>query len=1109
MLELSEDRSFKSRLPYSTQNSLLPLWSTQRYSKIMSKMFEFGKRIPGESIEGREMSPSINIVSTNVSDFPAKILLDFIISHAQGDQRPYLEVSVVGSPIKGLLDSGATRTITGLPGYQLFQRLGLKLVSTETRCTVANGQSCSSIGFMQVPFCLMGKTRVIDVLVIPELSHTLILGVDFWKSMEIVPDLNQDIWHFAENDSKCTQVCSIQDEAALTKEQRIALDDLVKEKISSMGTGLGLCKVGEHVIELEPGTRPIKQRYYPVSPFKQKIIDEELEKMLSDGVVEPSKSSWSSPICLVRKKDDTYRFCVDYRALNAKTKKDAYPIPYISAILDKLRNAKYLSSIDIKSAFWTVPLSESSREYTAFTIPGRGLYQFCRMPFGLCNSPPTWERIIDSVLGADLEPSVMVYLDDIILISQNFEDHLRLLGVVFDRLEAAGLIVSLDKCQFCRPELKYLGYVVDRQGLRPDSDKVEAIVRIPPPQNVGEIRRFIGTASWYRRFVPNFSSTIAPLTNLTKKSVKWSWTPDCDRAFKAIKEALISAPILTCPDFSRPFVLQTDASSFGLGACLTQTFEEGEKVICFLSRSLTRQEMKLTVTEKECLAVIWSVEKLRHYLEGVHFTVITDHHSLLWLHRLKDPQGRLARWALRLQPYDYTLVHRPGKDHIVADFLSRSVPVSVEAVEDNDISLSPTNDKWYNNMFVKLEQQPNKFSSWRVENNILYKYIKSTCPDLATPSSSWKMVVPKDKRREILHRCHDIPASGHVGTFKTYWKVCQRYYWPKMRSDISRYIKSCKVCAQQKVEQKPPAGLMGDRPNINQPWQCISLDYIGPFPRSRSGNTYALVINDYFTKYAVIFPSRAATAKSLTKQVEEGIFLTYGTPQFLICDNGTQMKSKEFQGLCKQYKSKIFYTASYHPQADPTERANRVVKTMIRSYIQSTNHRTWDENLAAIGCAIRTSRHETTGFTPYFLNFGREHKLYGQDYAEEIPNNDLDPGDFVKKRQAGFVKLFQEVQEKIKTSRVRNQRRYNLRRRPVEYVPGQEVWRKNKSISDAVKHYSAKLAPLYLGPFIIKRKTGTCTYELQDRAGESKGVWHVQNLKAYNPSTSVENSDSG
>nr|WP_253308879.1 reverse transcriptase family protein [Rickettsia endosymbiont of Ceutorhynchus assimilis] len=513
---------------------------------------------------------------------------------------------------------------------------------------------------------------------------------------------------------------------------------LVREKLSLMGTGLGCCKAAEHIIELEPGTKPIKQRYYPVCPFKQKIIDDSLDEMLSLGVIEPSKSPWSTPICLARKKDNSYRVCLDFRMLNKVTKKDSYPIPYISSILDNLRNARYLSSIDIKSAFWQVPLSENSREFTAFTVPGRGLFQFCRMPFGLTNAPATWQRIVDNALGADLQPKVMVYLDDVILISETFEEHLRLLGVVLDRLREAGLVLSLDKCKFCMSQLLYLGYVVDRDGLRPDPEKVQAILNIPTPKNVNEIRRFIGTASWYRRFVPNFASILAPLTQLMKKNARWSWNSACENSFRLIKEHLVTAPVLTCPDFDRTFTLQTDASNYGIGAVLTQQFEEGEKVISYLSRSLTKQEQKYTVTEKECLAVIWSVEKLRHYLEHSHFKVITDHHSLLCLHRLKDPQGRLARWALR--PYDFELIHRKGKDHVVPDFLSRSVPV-VEVVDSVDYSdsFSHTVDKWYLQMFRNLENSPRKYSSWRTEGNILYKYVKSVN---AREAENWKIVVP-------------------------------------------------------------------------------------------------------------------------------------------------------------------------------------------------------------------------------------------------------------------------------------------------------------------------------------------------------------------------------
>lgn len=235
----------------------------------------------------------------------------------------------------------------------------------------------------------------------------------------------------------------------------------------------------------------------------QRQIDLELENMLKDDIIEPSHSGWASPILLVKKKDGTYRFCVDFRKLNAVTTPDSYPLPYISNVLDKLRNAHYLSSLDIKSVYWQVPVAENSRRYTAFTVPNRGLFHFKRMPFGLRNSPTTWQRLIDSVLGFDLEPYVFVYLD-VIIVTPTFEKHLSVLDEVFRSLYQANLTVSWGKCSFCRPELRYLGYVVDANGLHVDPEKVKAMLELPSPQSVTEVRRIMGIFSWYRRFLPNF-----------------------------------------------------------------------------------------------------------------------------------------------------------------------------------------------------------------------------------------------------------------------------------------------------------------------------------------------------------------------------------------------------------------------------------------------------------------------------------------------------------------------------------------------------------------------------------------------------------------------------
>lgn len=985
-----------------------------------------------------------------------------------------------------------------MEGYQVLAQLGLKLDSTrKVKCSVANGQECVSIGVVKTPVCLMGKVCVLDILVVPTLSSKLILGVDFWFSMDIVPDLKKNVWHFGHDSD--LEVCGIVEESSLSERQLTRLNGMLDEKFTKLGTGLGFTKVAYHEIILEENTRPIKQRYYPVSPYKQKILDEEINKMLEMDVIEPSKSPWSSPVLLVPKGDNTYRFCVDYRGLNKVTKKDAYPLPYVSAILDRLRGARYLSSMDIKSAYWQVSVKEECRELTAFTVPSRGLYQFKRMPFGLANAPATWQRLIDKVLGVDLEPYVLVYLDDIIIISPGFDTHLEVLGKVFDRLAAAGLTLRRDKCKFCLPSLKYLGYVVDGKGLHVDTEKVDAIMKLKPPKNPTEIRRFLGMAGWYRKFVPNFSTVIAPLTKLTHKKVAYVWNEECEKSFNIIKNSLIAAPILTCPDFTKSFTLQTDASAYGLGAVLTQNFEDGEKVICFLSRSLTKQERNYSTTERECLSVIWDVEKLRNYLEGTHFTIVTDHASLIWLDRLKDPTGRLARWALRLQPFDYTIVHRKGRDNVVPDFLSRSVPLAVDSVTTKENLMEDfknTSDVWYEKMKERINGHPDKFPQWRIENDIVYKYVRCITPELSNGSNNWKIVVPKDKRKFILQLHHDDVRSGHVGIYKTYWKIYNRYTWPKMRADVAKYISKCQVCAQHKPEQKPPAGLMGSRPEINRPWEMISLDFMGPYPRSSNGYSYLLNVCDYFSKYVVLCPLRTATSKALCRFVEEQIFCVYGAPRFIICDNGKPMRSKEFQALCEKYGTKLSYTANCNARADPVERYNKTVKTMISCYLKD-NHKKWDQNIAAIGCAIRTSKNETTGFTPYFVNFGREYIGDGNQYnyllgASEEKSSDKSE---IQKRQLGFQKMFDKVKKRILHGQERNRKVYNLRRRPVQFTVGEQVWKKNKILSDASKHISAKLSPKFIGLFTIKRKIGNWTYELLDEKGKSIGIWHVQDLK--------------
>lgn len=1026
-------------------------------------------------------------------------ILNYIFSSCGGDTRPYLTVDILGLKIKALLDSGSTRTIFGTPGWDFIRSLGLKIRNSSGNvCIVANGTKCSIFGSVDVPFSLEGRIRTISALVVPELPQTLILGMDFWKSMEIVPDFRKSCWTFGlESSNEELFLNAIESNDTLSTEQSEKLNNIINKYFDSVGSKLGKTSLVDHKIILT-NPEPIKLRPYRVSPKIQELIDNEVKYMLDNDIIESSKSAFSFPVVMVPKKErGKYRFCVDYRQLNKVTKKDAYPLPYISTILDKLRNARYLSSVDVKSAFFQVPIANESREYTAFTIPGRGLYQFKRMPFGLSNSPATFQRLMDRILGPELEPYAFVYLDDIIILSNTFEKHVEILEEIFKRLSNAGLTLSKDKCKFCRPELEYLGYVIDKRGLHVNPNKVKAILNIPTPKNVNEIRRVIGTASWYRRFIPNFSTIIAPMTDLLKKHRKWSWTEDCENSFRKIKDCLVSAPILSCPDFRIPFQVQTDASAFGIGAVLTQHHEDGEHVVAYISRSLTRAERNFSTVERECLAIVWAVEKLRAYLEGYSFIVVTDHHSLTWLHNLPQPAGRLARWILRLQQFDFKIIHRKGRENVVPDMLSRTVPeVSTVSVEEICQNIpSDIKDNWYKKQYEWVSKNPLRFPLWRIENSTLYKRVFNSGCNFTGSEYDWKEVVPKEIRRSILIENHDNPTAGHCGIYKTFHRVSNRYYWPKMKADISKYIINCKVCQAHKPIQRPPSGLLCGRPDIQRPWELISIDIVGPLPKSSSGFCYILSIQDYFSKFCIFQPMRQANAKSICKILEEHVFLLFGVPHNIICDNGKQFISKEFQSLAKTYNVNVQHVAFYHPQANPCERQHRTLKAMLSCYAKD-NQRTWDQYLQKVACAIRTAKNETTSASPFFVNFGREIKLNGSDHRN-IPVNEDGAIPSSQSKSLEFSKLFKNVRERLDKAFAKSKHNYDLRRRDVQYNVGQRVWRKNYVQSDAPNYFTAKLAPKFVGPFIVCERLSPWTYKLTDGNNRIGGVWHCKDLKPY------------
>lgn len=715
-----------------------------------------------------------------VRDFYLTPVISPVCSSLPHDNRPYLDLQIHSFPIRCLLDSGASHTVIGSSGLSFLQQHNIPFTICQLPFSVstADGTPQTVLGEVELPFSIHNVTKFLKCLVVPSITQAFILGVDFGATFNLRFDFAQNTWSFGPV-SQISVLNTIQSRETLSSVQQQTLNQTIEGFSKLVSETLGRTSLVEHYIDTG-AARPFKQRQYMLSPAMQQHLHREVNDMLKLGVIQPSNSPWSSPILLVTKKNNELRACFDGRKLNSVTVKDSYPLPHIDSILNRLRDARYLSSIDLRKAFWQIPLEESSKEKTAFCVPGMGLFEFVVMPFGLSNSPQMLQRTMERILGPDLlNGPAFVYLDDVIIASPTFDSHIATLNLICDRLSAAGFRINLDKCEFCRPSLSFLGFIIDQNGLRTDPDKVNAMVNFKTPTNTTEIKRMIGLVSYYRRFIKDFSSIAAPITSLLhhrKKGQPIVWTPEAESAFQEIKLRIASAPVLASPNFDEPFYIQTDASDVGLGAVLFQKLNGSEHPIAFASRTLTTAERKYSATERELLGVIFGIEKYRGYIEGTKFTVITDCSSLTWLHRLREPSGRLSRWCLRLSQFTFDVEHRPGCKNIIPDALSRQITLL-------DIhSLLP--DTWYLNMIDKVNDNPDQYPDFKVENKALYKHFPSILPNTSN-IPDWKLVIPTDNREPLLQQMHDDPTSAHLGISKTMSRILEFYYWPKLKQSVA------------------------------------------------------------------------------------------------------------------------------------------------------------------------------------------------------------------------------------------------------------------------------------------------------------------------------------
>lgn len=1017
------------------------------------------------------------------------------------DIRPYLKVKILNLEAFGLLDSGAYCSILGNDSHLTFIEHGFKLnnCSSEHYVKTADGTSLHCVGYMTLPIEFNNVFKVVNFYVVPQITTPIIFGVNFWQQFDLgkgfISGLDSNLTCDLISDRYINSVSlndGLEDYECLTSEQKTIIDNLVKkfDTINTTKVGLGKTTLAHHTIDTADH-KPIKQRYYPLSPIKQQALEKELDKMLSLGVVSPSQSPWNSPIVMVTKPNGDLRLCLDCRKLNSVSKPDAYPLPYISSILDQLRDAKYLTSIDLSAAYWQIPYdSELSAEKTAFTVPRRGLYQFNVMCFGLVGASATMQRLMDKLFGAEFDNKVFCFQDDIIVISSTFSEHINLLQKVYTKLKNANLTINMEKSVFCRKELKYLGYLVDKHGLRTDPGKVDIILNYPTPTSAKEVKRFLGMSGWYRRFINNFSKICKPLSKLTCKNIPFKWTDEAEESFNHLKTALVSAPILKCPNFNMPFTIHSDASSMAIGAVLTQTHDDVEHPIAYCSRSLNKNEINYSTTERELLAVIYALEQFRTYVEGQKCKIVTDHSSLLWFYKLKNPSGRLARWSMRLSQFDFDIEHRKGKLNIIPDALSR---IKIDAIGP----AQHTNDAWYNNLFKNCNSNPRRYPNYLVKDDKLFRYSKNKYH--LTDDFDWKLVVPEEDRLSILQKCHDEPTSAHLGIFKTHKRLSLHYYWPSMYNDVKTYIKKCEICKQYKPVNTARPGLMGNPKEVSKPFEAICCDLLGPFPASRNRNVYLIVCTDYFSKYIMLHPIRTATGAAVAKFLEDRVFLVHGACKSIYIDNGPQFISTHFRQLMHKYNvPNVYYNARYHAQVNAAERAIRNVVNAIACYV-GTEHKKWDENIPKLQYALNTAVNETTKFTPYFLVHARECVIDGTLHSlssdQPVQRSEVTVGEPQKysRKLAELDNIFKKVQKHLKASHHKNEKYYNLRKRHHEFKVGQVVYKRTYYLSNASKKFTSKLAPKFQ-KCVITAKLSPLVYTLTSMDGKPLGNYHIKDI---------------
>ena len=869
-------------------------------------------------------------------------------------------------------------------------------------------------------------------------------------------------------------------------------------------------------IPLQEGTAPPLLPVYNLSPLELDVLRKYIDENLRKGFIRHSQSPAGAPILFVKKADGSLRLCVDYRGLNKITIKNRYPLPLIPELLDKVGKAKRFTALDMRDGYHLLRMAKGEEWKTAFRTR-YGHFEYNVVPFGLCNAPAAFQHLMNDVLREYLDVFVVIYLDDVLIYSETASEHKRHVRLVLEKLRQAGLYAKPEKCQFSVQEVAFLGYLISPHGVRMNPKKVEAVTAWPTPQSQHDIQIFLGFANFYRKFINEYSRVVTPLTALLKKDVTFRWSPEADRAFRTLKEAFTTAPILRHFDRTRPAILEADASNEALGGAVSQYDDDGVLHPCaFHSRKFTSAERNYEIYDKEMLAIVECMDVWRHYFEGADhkLKVLTDHKNLVWFTETKSYNRRQARWAEKLSRFDFVIQFRPGVEAGKPDALSRRPDYWPKGGGDpatrNEFTfLKPEQMEGFPSEELSNKETPSEANymvcaavaqSLDIDQDLgaaisaalpmdpdIGPYLEQLRnPELPRDEETQDYLEPfkflgnvvlhhglvyvpnsEELKLRILRMHHDATPAGHLGQEKTLELVTRNFYWPRMRRMINKYVNTCDTCARNKATRHKPHGQLHPLPIPSAPWSSVSMDFIVELPESRGYNAI-LVCVDRLTKMAHFCPTTTRVdAKETARLYLKHVFKHHGLPDNIVTDRGTQFTSRfttRLLELCDIHSNK---STAFHPQSDgQTERVNQVLEQYLRIFCDHQQGN-WLDILPLAEFAYNNAKHSSTRMSPFFANYG----LHPRCTLRVTPAGPGASNPSAEEITQKYRAIHDRAKEDLKHAQAKYKEFYDARHKEAPiFEPGDLVWLSRRNITTT--RPSSKLDVKRLGPFKVLEAVG-------------------------------------